>query len=619
MPVTTQSIDAQALRENALDGVSDALHTLPGVTFDRVGGRNEASVFVRGFEMRRVPIYLDGVPIYVPYDGYVDLGRYTTYDLERIELTKGYIPMLYGPNAMGGAINLVTRRPSKPYEGSIGGGIASGGEKNYYANLGGMDERSGLYAQAGYSLLEADDYPLSDDFKTTTQQPTKNRINAYRKDEKVSLRTGWANDNTEIAVGFVDQQGEKGNQRHTNPDEFLPGMGSRPFNGTTRYWYWPYWDMKSQYILAQHQFVDGYIKGRLYKDKFDNSLNIYNIDNDFNPTTINEKSNYDDETTGVNIEGGYRIAWHFLQAAVQTKNDEHNAYVEGVLQDLFQDRLTTIALEDTFKAGTATIRLGIAYQDLSVQKALSEGDTYNAEDMDAINYQAGVFYPVFETGQLFGSIAKKSRFAALKERYSEAFGTRLPNPDLKSEYALNYEVGYGHKFTAGKVRASLFYSDIQDEIVSVEDPLNEGDNDTTQLQNIAETSHRGFEVEGTFRPHESLELFGNYLNLTRTNEVDNSIKLTDTPKHKLRVGANYSPIGAVSFGADLSYEDGRYIFSDGTEMGPLTLINLNARYRPIEELTLRAGITNLTDKNYEYAEGYPEPGRMWRLSADYHF
>ncbi|HMG08943.1 MAG TPA: Plug domain-containing protein, partial [Mucilaginibacter sp.] len=55
--------------------VANALNLLPGITLTAVGPRNESAVSVRGFDVRSVPIYLDGIPLYVPYDGYVDLAR----------------------------------------------------------------------------------------------------------------------------------------------------------------------------------------------------------------------------------------------------------------------------------------------------------------------------------------------------------------------------------------------------------------------------------------------------------------------------------------------------------------------------------------------------------------
>ena len=78
---------------NRLD-VSRALALLPGVTLSAVGNRNESMVQVRGFDLRQVPVYLDGIPVYVPFDGYADLGRFTTFDLAQISVEKGFASVL---------------------------------------------------------------------------------------------------------------------------------------------------------------------------------------------------------------------------------------------------------------------------------------------------------------------------------------------------------------------------------------------------------------------------------------------------------------------------------------------------------------------------------------------
>lgn len=59
----------------------------------------------------------------MPYDGNMDLGRFSTFDLSRIDISKGASAVLYGPNTMGGAINLISRKPTKPLEGTLGYGF----------------------------------------------------------------------------------------------------------------------------------------------------------------------------------------------------------------------------------------------------------------------------------------------------------------------------------------------------------------------------------------------------------------------------------------------------------------------------------------------------------------
>jgi iron complex outermembrane receptor protein len=106
----TSQVDAKKMEERGAVNVAQALNLLPGVAVSMLGARYETGVYVRGFDLRQVPVYVDGVPQYVPYDGYVDLARFTTFDLAEVRVEKGYSSVLYGPNAMGGALRWVRRR-----------------------------------------------------------------------------------------------------------------------------------------------------------------------------------------------------------------------------------------------------------------------------------------------------------------------------------------------------------------------------------------------------------------------------------------------------------------------------------------------------------------------------
>lgn len=80
-----------------------------------------------------MPVFFDGIPTYVPYDGNLDLGRFMTSELESIEVSKGYTSLLQGPNLMGGAINLTTATPKKPFEANVSfsQGFARGADNAY--------------------------------------------------------------------------------------------------------------------------------------------------------------------------------------------------------------------------------------------------------------------------------------------------------------------------------------------------------------------------------------------------------------------------------------------------------------------------------------------------------
>ena len=114
--VDKTTVDASDMQKYNAKDVSTALRTLPSLIISENGARNESTVYLRGFDIRSVPVYMDGIPVYVPYDGYVDLARFTTYDLARIDVAKGFSSMTYGANTIGGAINLIGMKPTQKLE-----------------------------------------------------------------------------------------------------------------------------------------------------------------------------------------------------------------------------------------------------------------------------------------------------------------------------------------------------------------------------------------------------------------------------------------------------------------------------------------------------------------------
>ncbi|MBM1143996.1 Plug domain-containing protein [Alcanivorax sp. ZXX171] len=105
---TQDTVDANDMARFNRTDVSQALDLLPGVNTVMMGGRGERLINVRGFDSRQVPLFIDGIPVYVPYDGNIDLSRLTTYDIAEISVSKGYTSLLAGPGRRGG------RRPGAP-------------------------------------------------------------------------------------------------------------------------------------------------------------------------------------------------------------------------------------------------------------------------------------------------------------------------------------------------------------------------------------------------------------------------------------------------------------------------------------------------------------------------
>ncbi|MCE5336102.1 MAG: TonB-dependent receptor plug domain-containing protein, partial [Desulfobacteraceae bacterium] len=232
--VTVERVYDEQMRLFDKNDLADAVNLLPGVTLSEVGGRNEKMIYIRGFDAKRVPVFLDGIPIYVPYDGYPDLSRFTTFDLSEIVVSKGFSSVLYGPNTMGGAVNMISRRPVKEFEMNAGSGYASGNTYHGFANFG--SNQGKWYIQGGGSYLNKDYFSVSDEFTPTKTQAGGDRNNSYQRDWKANLKVGLTpNDTDEYALSYINQQAEKG---------VPPYEGYDPTE-SVRWWQWPYWNKES--------------------------------------------------------------------------------------------------------------------------------------------------------------------------------------------------------------------------------------------------------------------------------------------------------------------------------------------------------------------------------------
>lgn len=605
------TLSREQMREFNRDNIGDALNLLSGVTMS-TNSRNEKTISVRGFDSRQVPLFIDGIPLYVPYDGYVDFNRFTTADLAAIQIAKGFSSVAYGANTLGGAINLVSRKPRAQFEGDISTGFASADSRQVAANAG---TNQGLwYLQAGASWSQSDGFELSSDFKPTLTENGNRRNNADSEDRKVSLKLGLTpNDSDEYALSYYRQDGEKGQPPSIDP-------------ARARYWKWPYWDKESLYFLSQTALTDmEQIKLRLYLDTFDNEVHSY-TDDTYTTLKANGpgsvgtgRSIYNDETSGGSVElESARLDAHTLRLVAHYRVDQHKELdAFGTLNTRFEDELLSFAAEDNIQIDPRwSLSLGVARHELRPDSVFSLGNPYSLPDTQTANdAQAGLFFDWSGNARFYTTIARKSRLPTLKDRYSQRLATYIENPDLQPEEALNYEIGYqGTPWAGATAEAAIFYSDIKDKIQSVANVSGI----LAQMQNVGEVRSTGMELGLNNEFTGRLAAGANYTWIDLDNRSDPSRKLTDAPAHKLTAQVLMHPGINWDLIAFAEYNSARWA-SDTVELDGFTTLNLKAAFKPSDGTVLEAGVSNVTDKDYELSEGFPSPGRTWFVRADYVF
>jgi iron complex outermembrane receptor protein len=620
---------------NTLD---QAVNLVPGVvsTFDANSRRNESDIFVRGFGRWQVPLMVDGVRIYLPADNRLDFARFLTADVAAIQIQKGYASVLDGPGAMGGAINLVTMKPSRALEGE--GGVSAGGRDvegwNAYANVGTRGTR--YYLQGGFALSDRDSWSLSRDYRptATSLQPAGARLGSDSQDWRLNVKAAYTpTAANEYAINYTRQAGEKGAPLNIYNNPPVP---------PNSYWRWPQWDVQTLALLTNTQLGrTSYMKAKAYHNTFKNVLDAFDDATYSTQSAAGRfRSPYDDHAYGTSIEFGTTpVAANTVKAAVHYRTDVHreqqttrptNAALASTepVQEQAQDTWS-VALENTFRASnTVDLTAGVSYERYDVTKAedftASRGlFVYPRGGSDAFNWQAAAVWRHPGMSEWHASVSDRARFPMLFELYSTRFGTATPNPDLGPERATNLEVGWSRTFARGaRLAATGFYSDVRDLIQTVVLP-----DTTTQTQNVGTGDFRGVELSAETPLGAKLRIGGNYTAIRRVirDALQPNLRSTGVPGHRAFLYAAWQPLRALRLTPNIEIAGDRWSEVNPppsfpyVRIGANTLVNVDATYGLPSGVEVSGGFKNLLDANYELAWGYPQPGRTFYLRTRVRF
>lgn len=115
-PIKTDVLTEKDLQKSRYRDLSEAILDIPGVTLGSSTGKTGSTAIMQGMGGDRVLILMDGVPLAQNSSGGFDLSQIPATDIQRIEVVKGGASALYGGQAMGGVIHIVTKQPKKPFQ-----------------------------------------------------------------------------------------------------------------------------------------------------------------------------------------------------------------------------------------------------------------------------------------------------------------------------------------------------------------------------------------------------------------------------------------------------------------------------------------------------------------------
>jgi iron complex outermembrane receptor protein len=648
----------EAYKFNALT-VDRALDLVTGAASGTTGGpRNERLFFIRGFDRFQSPLFIDGIRVYLPADNRLDLGFFNTANLAQIQVEKGYVSVLSGPGAIGGALNLVTRKPTQPFEYEARSGVQLGGNGDYNGYnasglVGGATDK--YYWQASGAVTKTDQFRLSDKFTPTATEDGGERDHSDARNYNLNLKVGATPNSTdEYSLSYTGQWGKK--------DATL--SVSDPISAQ-KDWRWPYWDLQSLYFLSNTKIGDtAYVKTKLYYNSFRNGLYSYDNANYNSQTTAKAfQSFYSDYAYGGSIEAGNDFGGRdILKGSLFYRRDNHVEW-----QTIFVPKFTEPHqqdLEDTYSVAVEN-RLHVTdqinfvtgasydwrhlivaedYVDPTVKTAGSFVN-FPLADGHAGNVQGALIYNYNDTGHVYANVSDRARFPTIFERFSTRFGSTLSNPNLKAERAVNYELGGGDMFFGNtRLDAAVFYSDVTNALENV--PINFCDTTSTtaknctgvgglagtntvvnQTQNVGDGKYYGFEFSADTTITDALQAGVRYTYINRNIDAQNpanpplptNFHLTGLPYSQVFAYVTWNAVPQFSITPNIQAASDRWSNLSGNansflKTGSFVLLNLEADYAFTDNLDFQIGARNLLDVNYQLTAGFPSEGRSFFIN-----
>lgn len=525
-----------------------------GVSGGAAGGINMRGVAGGSGQLM---VLIDGHPQYQGIYGHPISDSYQTLMAERVEVLRGPASMLYGSNAMGGVINIVTR------------GMKEDGVKTNI-NLG-----AGSW---GTFQAEASNQLRSGKF-TSTVAAQYGRTDNHRPRMGFEQYGGYLKlgyDFNEHWNAYVDA-----NITHFNASQ--PGSTTSPLYDADQ---WITRGVVSAAVENHYGNTNGAVSvySNFGRHKIDDGTSDAS-----KPTQRYFRSK--DALTGISI---YQSAQFFEGNRITVGLDYMHIYGNAY----YTSKQTGEVLDTPNKQSGKSYRNEIAgcvdfRQDLTSWLTIDAGIRVDHHSITGTEWipQGGIVIRPMDAGELKAMVSKGFRNPTMREMYLYP----PSNTDLKPERLMNYELSWHHRLGAFNYGVNLFFLKGDNMIVTMPVDGKPRNVNTGKIENY------GAELEAAYRINEHWNLTTNHSLLHMKNPVIAS------PKYKGYLGANYS-CQRLSIVAGLQYINGLYTaVGDAEQKENFLLLNATVSYRLLNNLSLWVRGENLLAQSYEINLGYPMP------------
>lgn len=554
LPVLTEQVPGLFTTSRGVMGYGVSNGAAGGISLRGLSGGNA-----------RMMVLIDGHPQYAGIFGHPISDAYQTLLADRVEVLRGPASVLYGSNAMGGVVNIVTR---KMHEDGIRTDLHTG-----YGSYNTLEtELTNRIRKGRFSSVVSGSY---------------NRTDGHRADMGFEQYSGYGR----IGYEVTDHWNLRADVNVTHFNASYPGPVSAPLldgdqritRGMTSFAVENEYGKTSGalsffYNWGDHWINDGYTPSAGEGPK-DNRFNSFD---DMMGISLYQSAQF---FKGNRITAGF----DWFRYGGEAWNEYISGEQAGTRRDLVDKHENEVA-------GYVDIR-----QDIGAWLTLNAGLRVDYHSRVGTEWvpQAGLAFHFPRAIELKASASKGFRYPILREMYM--FPPQ--NPDLKPESMWNYEIAFSQRLLDGRLSygVNIFYIDGKNLIMTLPNPGGSG----MLNQNSGEIDNTGVEAQVAYRFSRAWSADANYSYLHMKNPV------IAAPEHKLYARANFTQ-GRWSVSTGVQYVAGFYTSvvtngrgTDTTE--DFVLWNLRGQFRATKWLDIWARGENLLAQRYEINAGYPMP------------
>lgn len=588
----TYKIDRATIERQGAKNVAEVLRNLPGFAINDAGFGADihTGTYYRGASLNQSVILLNGRPIgsnVNTYHGTTDLNSIPVDLIDRIELSSGASNILYGSEAFGGTINIITRNPKEKPETKVSAEIGSVGRRNYrVSHSGGNQKTSYQFGIENYSI--DNNYAVP--------------VGAANRDPVTGNLTN-ADTNTTSYYGSITDNINDRNRLTVDATKITSRRGL------------VYFGFPLQRDRLDHDALNIGLSWRsqLSPDNSSvlNTTIAYNQDyfNTYGPSDNFSRTGTLDSTS-LNARADH--TWqtspgNFLRWGAELNNRQ----LDGNALSTVPSRIALNDRENRNVLNTALFAVNTWQINDQLTVDIGARQNFNSQFGSYVNPSAGARWAITPQLAVRANVAGAQRNPGLDQLYLyDTVHGWLPNPNLKPETGTTWTAGLDLALSpSSTAKVTYFGSSLSDRL-----GIQSG-----QWQNIGQVSTNGLEM--TFRQQISPQ-WSAFANYTYTDAqiqtgVDKGLQLGLLPYSVAQIGVGYASQGwEVNLLANYNSGTRRAFFNDGTTNLDFTdsfiNIDLNARVPISENIGLNFALENLADVRYEKANRIFSPGLTFR-------